>query len=631
MKRILVWLICALVSAWSGIGTAIAQDAPAAAERPRIAANRNLVAAGTLRSGVLTLQLEIREGDWYPEADTGPSVPVQAFAEPGRPPQISGPMIRVRAGTEVRASVRNALEKGVARVYGLHDRPGGTQGAMELPAGEVREVGFKLTAPGTYHYWATTTGAGMDGRFNLDSQLSGALIVDALGAKRDDRVLVLGMWLERGRPPLTQPGKQFAVINGKAWPHNERLTYDLGQDILWRVINPSFFHHPMHLHGAYFRVTGEGDGAVENALPFDKQRLVVTEFFSPGETRNIEPKIERAGRWLFHCHLLAHMSPEYRVLAPTPIGNFLPHEGVHHVEQDASGMWGMVLGVTVRPSGRASLAAASTEAARPLTLHVRERPATARFPGAFVFQIQDGARAPALESATVPGPPLILTQGQPVEITVHNQLREPTAIHWHGIQLDSYYDGVPGWGGAGDRVAPPIEPGESFVARFAPPRAGTFMYHTHWHNFLQLVGGLYGPLIVLPPGQKFDAETDKIVMISLGGVLDRLSPLLVNGSAQPEPMQLKTGVKYRLRFINILPLTRAMVALVENGVPVRWRALAKDGANLPAAQALEHEARQTLGVGEIYDFEFQPVAKGDLRLEVQRPNRTLTVMEVQVR
>src|SRR4030095_4686580 len=98
-----------------------------------------------------------------------------------------------------------------------------------------------------------------------------------------------------------------------------------------------------------------------------------------------------------------------------------------------------------------------------------------------------------------------------------------------------------------------------------------------------------------------------------GGVLDRLSPLLVNGTAQPEPMQLKTGVKYRLRFINILPLTRAIVALVENGVPVRWRALAKDGADLPAAQALEHEARQTLGVGGSYAFEVQPVAKGESR------------------
>ena len=61
---------------------------------PRIEANRNLSPAGQLRDGVLTLRLEIREGDWYPEAETGPSVVVQAFAEEGRTLQVPGPLTR---------------------------------------------------------------------------------------------------------------------------------------------------------------------------------------------------------------------------------------------------------------------------------------------------------------------------------------------------------------------------------------------------------------------------------------------------------------------------------------------------------------------------------------------------------
>src|SRR5260370_346716 len=81
---------------------------------PRIEANRNLSPAGQLRDGVLTLRLEIREGDWYPEAETGPSVVVQAFAEEGRALQIPGPLIRVPAGTEVRSPVRNLSDKGYA-------------------------------------------------------------------------------------------------------------------------------------------------------------------------------------------------------------------------------------------------------------------------------------------------------------------------------------------------------------------------------------------------------------------------------------------------------------------------------------------------------------------------------------
>lgn len=79
-------------------------------------------------------------------------------------------------------------------------------------------------------------------------------------------------------------------------------------------------------------------------------------------------------------------------------------------------------------------------------------------------------------------------------------------MHWHGIELESYYDGVPGWTGRGPQVTPVIAPGEEFVARFAPPRAGTFIYHTHWHDIVQLAGGLAGPLVVLEPGEEFDAE-----------------------------------------------------------------------------------------------------------------------------
>ena len=152
-------------------------------------------------------------------------------------------------------------------------------------------------------------------------------------------------------------------------------------------------------------------------------------------------------------------------------------------------MAGLVLGMTVQSAARPASPAAISAPARKLRLLVRERPATDRSPGATVFQLQEGPQPPALDAAAIPGPPLVLKRDEPVEITIVNQLREPTAIHWHGIELDSYYDGVPGWGGVREQMTPPIAPGQSFVARFAPPRAGTFMYHTHWHNFLQLVGG----------------------------------------------------------------------------------------------------------------------------------------------
>jgi hypothetical protein len=92
-------------------------------------------------------------------------------------------------------------------------------------------------------------------------------------------------------------------------------------------------------------------------------------------------------------------------------------------------------------------------------------------------------------------------------------------------------------------------------------------------------------------------------------------------------------VKYRLRFINITPNNSALqVSLLAGSSPVRWRAVAKDGADLPPAQVIDQEARQVISVGETYDFEFEPTTKGDLRLEVLRPfNRTWAVAEVQIR
>ena len=69
------------------------------------------------------------------------------------------------------------------------------------------------------------------------------------------------------------------------------------------------------------------------------------------------------------------------------------------------------------------------------------------------------------------------------------------------MELESYYDGVHGWSGIGPRQTPMIEAGGRFVVRFTPPRAGTFIYHTHLHDHRQLSSGLYGAMIVTEPGE----------------------------------------------------------------------------------------------------------------------------------
>ena len=71
-------------------------------------------------------------------------------------------------------------------------------------------------------------------------------------------------------------------------------------------------------------------------------------------------------------------------------------------------------------------------------------------------------------------------RGEPIAITVVNKLRQPTAVHWDGIELqDSYVYGVPLCCGRDGKLAPPIAPNDSSVAPCTSPRAGTFIYHLH--------------------------------------------------------------------------------------------------------------------------------------------------------
>jgi FtsP/CotA-like multicopper oxidase with cupredoxin domain len=200
---------------------------------------------------------------------------------------------------------------------------------------------------------------------------------------------------------------------------------------------------------------------------------------------------------------------------------------------------------------------------------------------------------------------------------VVNQLREPTAVHWHGMELESYYDGVAGWGANGKKITPAVEPGRSFRVRFTPPRAGTFIYHTHMNDEVQLLGGLSGPLIVLEPGQRFDAATDHVFLLSRGGGDEFTAARLLNGSAQPSPLQMRKGQRQRLRFIDITPNNPGVVSLLGPEGLVKWRAVAKDGADLPAVQAVMQEARQVMWTGEAYDFEYEAPEPGSLRLEVE--------------
>jgi CopA family copper-resistance protein len=101
-----------------------------------------------------------------------------------------------------------------------------------------------------------------------------------------------------------------------------------------------------------------------------------------------------------------------------------------------------------------------------------------------------------------PMPTLTFYQGDTAEIVVHNKLKEPTALHWHGLMLPNEYDGVP-W-----LTQRPIMPGETFTYRFLIIQNGTHWYHSH--AGLQEQIGMYGNMVLKKrePDSKVKVENE---------------------------------------------------------------------------------------------------------------------------
>jgi manganese oxidase len=580
----------------------------AARALPLAAPNDNRVPAGRIRDGALHVELVARAVSWRPDGSAGCSLAVHAFAEEDRAALIPGPLLRVRAGTDVRVRVRNALDMPIW-VRGLQERPASGLDSTEIAPGASHEFRFRPTSPGAWYYWAGAAGR-TAARFPMsteDGQLVGALIVDPVEGPSHDRVFVMTRWTPRGLAGSAD--YQLNAINGRSWPHTERLTYTAGDSVRWHVVNASDELHMMHLHGFYFRIDERGDVAHDSALARARKSTVVTTATRRGEWISITWSPERSGNWLFHCHLLPHMSAAQRL--PRADGQDTGHADAAATHD----MAGLILGVSVRPrrGERAPAATATTE--RRLRLFADERPRVYGDRPGYGFVLQEGTRAPAPDSITVPGTPIVLTQGEPVAITVHNRTMSRFGVHWHGIELQSYYDGVAGWSGAGMRVAPAMAPHDSFVARFTPPRAGTFIYHVHNETGEQLASGLYGPLLVLPAGGRFDPERERVIVVASGGPgVD--PPRAVNGKTSPDTVTFVAGRTYRLRLIDITADAATLVELRGPGVVPTWRQLAADGRDLPEAQQGAQPARHVIASGVTREFELSLTEPGSYAISL---------------
>ena len=599
---------------------------------PSIVLNDNRDPAGTMADGVLTLNMEIVEGDWHLLGDDQTPGQVPAFAERGTSPSIPGPLLRVPLGTRVHVSIANPLETTIV-VHGLDDRLDGTVETWEVPAGKTRQVQFTADVMGTYFYWAAPEGVRMGQRAFEYSQLNGAFVIDDPDEPARDRIMMIGMWYD-GRLPNGAPdlGREFLVINGRPWPHTERLTYDMGDSVRWRMINVSASIHAMHLHGFYYRIDARGDATRDTLYWPHEQRMAVTERIAIGTTMNMVWSPDRPGGWIFHCHMSEHVAPnptmDERLTREERFGPLYQenHAGHNADNHAVEGMGGLMMAMYVRPPDGW---VPNEPKRRELRLFIQTDTASGGLSGRqFGYVLQEGEREPARDSVRIPGSPLILWKGEPTAIQVINRTDEPSQVHWHGLEIESYFDGVAGIGGYPTRLTPAIAPGDSFEMRITPPRAGTFMYHTHVNDLRQQGSGLYGAFIVLEEDEAWDPDTDRLFIFGESPFRSDAIPIL-NGANPPEVVTLTAGTTYRFRFMDIvLDRPNTMLRLLQDGFPAVWTPVAKDGFDLPATQRRVRSSEQRLAVGETYDFEFTPLRPGEMHLELRQGNGLLLIDQV---
>src|SRR5712672_1435365 len=113
-----------------------------------------------------------------------------------------------------------------------------------------------------------------------------------------------------------------------------------------------------------------------------------------------------------------------------------------------------------------------------------------------------------------PGPTIEAVEGDKVRIFVTNKLPEYTTVHWHGVILPSGMDGV------GGLTQPHINPGKTFVYEFQFSKSGSFMYHPHSDEMVQMAMGMMGMIVVHPRDPKFRPVDRDFVFIMSTYLID---------------------------------------------------------------------------------------------------------------
>jgi FtsP/CotA-like multicopper oxidase with cupredoxin domain len=226
-----------------------------------------------------------------------------------------------------------------------------------------------------------------------------------------------------------------------------------------------------------------------------------------------------------------------------------------------------------------------------------------------------------------PGPTIETVEGDRIRIFVTNRLPEHTTIHWHGMLLPSGMDGV------GGLTQPQIQPGKTFVYEFVTTRSGTFMYHPHADEMVQMAMGMMGSFVVHPKDvrqQRVDRDFVFLLAaydIDPGSFTPRINTMLDfnlwtwNSRVFPgiDHLVARTGDRVRIRVGN-LTMTNHPMHLHGHSFEVTGT----DGGWVPRG-ARWPEVSVDVAVGQMRAFEFDAIA-GDWAFHCHKSHHTMNAM-----
>ena len=230
-------------------------------------------------------------------------------------------------------------------------------------------------------------------------------------------------------------------------------------------------------------------------------------------------------------------------------------------------------------------------------------------------------------NGSTPGPTIEVVEGDHVRIFVTNQLKEHTTVHWHGLLVPWGMDGI------GGLTQPAIQPDETYVYEFTLKQNGTFMYHPHADEMVQMAMGMMGFFIVHPK-ENHSPNVDRDYAIMLHNwavhpgtyrpdpsVMTEFDLWTMNSKVFPAInfLPAQTGERVRIRFANISMWNHPMHL---HGVI--FEVTGSEGGRWPRQQ-WRREVTEVVGVGQTRDIEFIAV-EGDWALHCHMSHHTMNAM-----